>query len=59
MSKVLQLKLKGCENFYTAESLYDSFGIDEKETAVCMSCPNHVMEDGILTCKYMKEMPKR
>ena len=59
MSKVLQIKLKDCDNFYTAESLFDSFGVDEKETAVCMACPNHIMEDGILTCKYIQEISKK
>lgn len=48
-------RVPGCENNYTVDQLYDTFGMDEKETKICMKCPNHRMEGGIITCKHLLE----
>ena len=56
MSNVLKSKLKNCDNNYTAEELFDIFGMDDNEIKVCMNCDNHRMEDGIITCKYILEV---
>lgn len=53
MSKVLKQKLENCENNYTAEDLYDFFGMDDNEVKICMRCSNHRMEGGIITCKHI------
>ena len=55
MSKVLQLKLEGCDNHYSAEELYENFGMSEKELQICMNCSNRRMECGTITCKYILE----
>ena len=55
MSKVLQQKLSGCDNNYSAEELYDIFGMSDEEVKICLNCSNHRMEGGILTCKHILE----
>jgi hypothetical protein len=45
--------LKGCLNNYDADELFETFGMDEKQTKICMTCPNSVMEGGIISCKYI------
>lgn len=55
MSKVLSLPLKNCDNNYSADELYDNFGMSELETQVCLNCSNHRMQGGIITCKYILE----
>ena len=55
MSKVLQLPLKNCANNYSAEELYENFGMSDKEIITCMNCSNHRTEGGIITCKYLLE----
>jgi hypothetical protein len=55
MSKVLGLPLKNCENNYSVEELYDNFGMSDYETSICMKCKNCIIEDGIITCKYIVE----
>ena len=53
MSKVLKLKIPDCDNHYTAEDLYNKFGIDDKEVQTCMKCKNCIIEDGIISCKHL------
>jgi hypothetical protein len=53
MSKVLNMPLKNCENHYSAEELYENFGMSEKEIQNCLKCSNRCTEGGIITCKYL------
>ena len=46
-------RLPNCDNHYTVNEMYDRFGMDERETNICMNCRNHRMEGGIITCKYI------
>ena len=55
MFKTGKTKVQGCENNYTVDQLYDQFGMDDQETKVCLNCPHHRMEGGIITCKYLLE----
>ena len=53
MSKVLKIKIKDCDNHYTAEDLFSRFGIDDREVQTCMKCKNCILESGIISCKHM------
>lgn len=53
MSKVLKQRLPDCPNKYTAEDLYDRFGICEEEVKICLSCKYKCTEGGIISCKYI------
>ena len=55
MSKVLNMPLKNCDNNYSAEELYENFGMSDKEIQICLNCRNHRTEGGIITCKYLLE----
>ena len=54
MSKVLKMRLPDCDNQYTAEDLYDRFGMYDEEVTICLSCKKHCIESGIITCEYIR-----
>ena len=59
MSKVLNMKLNGCSNGYTVEDLMAGVAFSDTDTTAmkkCMNCKNRVMDDGIITCKYLLAM---
>lgn len=51
----MSTKLNNCQNNFTVDELYDKFGLDDYELKTCHSCSNFIYENGIMTCKYIKE----
>ena len=45
--------INDCKNRYTTETLYEHFGMDEREIENCGKCENMCYRGGILSCKYI------
>ena len=55
----MSIPLKNCNNNYTEDELFEIFGMSDSDVKVCLDCPNHRIEGGIITCKYILEGVER
>lgn len=39
-----------CQNNYTEETFFESFGRDDEDVKKCNNCPHMVFDGGIMSC---------
>ncbi len=59
MSKILQMKLENCSNYFTTEDLFTKSRLTDAESKICSKCVNHSKdENGNIVCNYKEKILK-